>query len=239
MSTFFKSITQKAFHFIAQPPVFNYNKRMKIIYSGAQAEITEKKSRFIAEAAFVSSEEEAAAFIGGIKKKYWDCRHNCSAYLIGENGRLSRCNDDGEPSGTAGRPILDAITGAGLTNACVVVSRYFGGILLGTGGLVRAYGAAAKKAIDACTTAELLTGVELTCCLGYDYLGKLQYMIAEEGLNIISSDYLDNVRVSVMVPLETVDLIKNKITELSAGKAVISAKDPVKYIACNGKVILI
>ena len=117
------------------------------LYKGGIGEYEEKKSRFIATLEPVSSEEEAAAFIAAIKKKYWDARHNCSAYIIGDDGRKTRCSDDGEPSGTAGRPMLDVLAGEKITNACVVVTRYFGGTLLGTGGLVRAYSAAVKDAI--------------------------------------------------------------------------------------------
>ena len=112
---------------------------MKTVYQGGQGEITEKKSRFIATVKEVVSEEEAAAFIAEMKKKYWDARHNCSAFVIGRNQELTRCSDDGEPSQTAGRPMLDVLLREGIYNAAVVVTRYFGGTLLGTGGLVRAY----------------------------------------------------------------------------------------------------
>ena len=108
------------------------------VYRGGTGQIEEKKSRFIATLEPVSSEEEAAAFVAGIKKKYWDARHNCSAFIIGDNGDRTRCSDDGEPSGTAGRPMLDVLANEHVTNVCVVVTRYFGGTLLGTGGLVRA-----------------------------------------------------------------------------------------------------
>ena len=109
---------------------------MKTVYSGGEAEIVEKKSRFIATVRPVSSEEEAVAFIAEMKKKYWDARHNCSAYVIGDKGQLQRCSDDGEPAQTAGRPMLDVLLGEKVCNICVVVTRYFGGTLLGTGGLI-------------------------------------------------------------------------------------------------------
>ena len=110
----------------------------KIVHRGGQGEIVEKKSRFIATVCPVMSEEEAISFIEKTKKKYWDARHNCHAFVIGERNEISRCSDDGEPSGTAGKPMLDVLLGAGVHNVCVVVTRYFGGTLLGTGGLVRA-----------------------------------------------------------------------------------------------------
>ena len=111
----------------------------RIVYRGGTGEITEKKSRFIADIRPVSTEEEALAFIEEIRKKYWDARHHCYAYILGERGQQSRCSADGEPSQTAGRPMLDVLTGEGLTDVCAAVTRYFGGPLLGTGGLVRAY----------------------------------------------------------------------------------------------------
>ena len=119
----------------------------KTINQQAQAEIVEKKSRFIANVLPVSSEEEAINFINKIKKQYYDARHNCFAYIIGGNIPIIRFSDDGEPSGTAGKPILDVLLGENLENVVIVVTRYFGGTLLGTGGLVRAYGKSAKEGI--------------------------------------------------------------------------------------------
>ena len=110
----------------------------RVLLSGGEGEIVEKKSRFIATIRKCENEEEAVAFIEEMKKKYWDARHNCSAFIIGSRGELTRCSDDGEPSGTAGRPMLEVLTGSGIRNIAVVVTRYFGGTLLGTGGLVRA-----------------------------------------------------------------------------------------------------
>ena len=113
--------------------------KYQTVYQGASAEIVEKKSRFIAEVFPVSSEEEAAEILEEVKKQYWDARHHCWAYVIGDTQAAERCSDDGEPSGTAGKPILEVIRGQKLSNVLVVVTRYFGGTLLGTGGLVRAY----------------------------------------------------------------------------------------------------
>ena len=118
------------------------------IYRGGEGEITEKKSRFIATVIPVNEEEKALEFIEAMKKKYWDATHNCSAYVIGERGETKRCSDDGEPSGTAGRPMLDVLEGEGLRNVAVVVTRYFGGTLLGTGGLVRAYSSAVRAGLE-------------------------------------------------------------------------------------------
>lgn len=111
---------------------------MKIVYKGGEGELIEKKSRFIATVIPVNSEDEALEFIAAMKKKYWNASHNCFAFVVGENYELQRCSDDGEPQGTAGRPMLDVLLGEQIHNAAVVVTRYFGGTLLGTGGLVRA-----------------------------------------------------------------------------------------------------
>ena len=110
-------------------------KEIKIVYEGGEGELIEKKSRFIATVRPVESEEEALEFIAAMKKKYWNATHNCSAFVVGENQELQRCSDDGEPQGTAGRPMLDVLLGEEIHNAAVVVTRYFGGTLLGTGGL--------------------------------------------------------------------------------------------------------
>ena len=122
----------------------------KILYEGGQGEIVEKKSRFIANIFPVTTEEEALEKITAMRKKYYDARHNCSAFVIGSKGELTRSSDDGEPSGTAGRPMLEVLTGSGIRNIAAVVTRYFGGVLLGTGGLVRAYSGAVKMALEQC-----------------------------------------------------------------------------------------
>ena len=116
----------------------------RVVYEGGEGEIVEKKSRFIATVRPVETEEEAVAFINEMKKKYWDARHNCSAFVIGSRQEVTRCSDDGEPAQTAGRPMLDVLLREGITNVAVVVTRYFGGVLLGTGGLVRAYQSATQ-----------------------------------------------------------------------------------------------
>lgn len=126
----------------------------KIVYEGADGELVEKKSRFIAQIRPVASEEEAFAFIEEVRKKYWDARHHCYAYIIGERAQTARCSDDGEPSQTAGKPMMDVLAGEGLHDVCAVVTRYFGGTLLGTGGLVRAYSGAVKEALLNCSVVE-------------------------------------------------------------------------------------
>ena len=122
--------------------------RHKAVFEAGRGEIVEKKSRFIAHVQAVDSVEEAQEFIEAVKKKYWDARHNCSAFSVGEMNPLTRCSDDGEPGGTAGKPILEVIQGSGIRNIVIVVTRYFGGTLLGTGGLVRGYTGAATAGIE-------------------------------------------------------------------------------------------
>ena len=156
----------------------------RTVYKGGEGEITEKKSRFIATVSPASSEEEALLFIESMRKKYWDARHNCFAYVIGKRGELKRFSDDGEPGGTAGKPILEVITGEGLCNAAIVVTRYFGGTLLGTGGLVRAYTAASKEGLASSVIVTKILGVRLHIMTDYNGLGKIQYILGQRGLKI-------------------------------------------------------
>ena len=157
----------------------------KAVYEGGEGELIEKKSRFIATVIPAESEEEALAFIEAMKKKYWNATHNCSAYVIGEKGQLKRCSDDGEPSGTAGKPILEVIRGAGLHNIFVVVTRYFGGTLLGTGGLVRAYTESAREGISHSQIITKIYGFKLNLTTDYTGLGKIQYLLGQRGLREI------------------------------------------------------
>ena len=146
----------------------------KTIYEGGEGELVEKKSRFIATVRPVETEEEALAFIEEMKKKYWDARHNCYVYSVGMNREATRCSDDGEPSGTAGRPMLDVILGEDIYNVAAVVTRYFGGVLLGTGGLVRAYGAAVKAGLEGSRVVTMRYGTRLRIGSDYSDIGRLQ-----------------------------------------------------------------
>ena len=163
---------------------------VKILYKGGTAEIEVKKSRFIANLKPVESEEEAAAFIAEIKKKYWDARHNCQAFTIGMNHELTRCSDDGEPAQTAGRPMLDVLLGEDVHNACVVVTRYFGGTLLGTGGLVRAYSGAVKEGLAASEIVEKKRAFEMKIVTDYTGIGKIQYILGQENMTVLDSVYM-------------------------------------------------
>lgn len=202
---------------------------MKTVYSGGSAEIVEKKSRFIATVRPVESEEEATAFIAEMKKKYWDARHNCSAFVVGERQEISRCSDDGEPAQTAGRPMLDVLLGEDVHNVAVVVTRYFGGVLLGTGGLVRAYQKATREGLLASTIIDKKEGIRLTVGTDYTGLGKLQYMIAQKNLTIINTLYTEKVELLLMVPIEEKEKVEQEIIEVTGGKADISWGEQVLY----------
>lgn len=164
-----------------------------LLTKGAEAQLVEKKSRFIATVRPVESEEEAAAFIEEMKKKYYDARHNCSAFVIGSNAQLTRSSDDGEPSGTAGRPMLEVLLGSGIRNAAAVVTRYFGGTLLGTGGLVRAYSGVLKQALEQCETARQHYGVRIKIKADYNAVGKIQYLLASRNIQAQDSVYAADV----------------------------------------------
>ena len=213
-------------------------KGFRVVYTGGEGEIVEKKSRFIATVRPVESEEEASAFIAEMKKKYWDARHNCSAFVIGTRQELTRCSDDGEPAQTAGRPMLDVLLREGITNVAVVVPRYFGGVLLGTGGLVRAYQAATQAGLAASVIIEKKPGRKLVIGTDYNGLGKLQYLFAQLGISILDSEYGADVRISVMVPLELQQKVEKEITEKTSGSAKLEWGDQVVYADVDGKVMI-
>ncbi len=202
---------------------------MKTVYEGGEGEIVEKKSRFIATVRPVSSEEEATAFINEMKKKYWDARHNCSAFVIGDHQEISRCSDDGEPAQTAGRPMLDVLLKEEIHNVAVVVTRYFGGTLLGTGGLVRAYQKAVQEGLAASTIIDKQPGRKLTVGTDYVGLGKIQYLIGKENLTTIDTIYTDQVEIIIMVPRDLQGKIEKDIIEATSGNARISWGDEVLY----------
>ncbi len=185
------------------------------LLEGGTSEVVVKKSRFLGITFPVATPEEAADQIAGIRKKYYDARHNCYAYRLENSEKFS---DDGEPSQTAGKPMMDVLTGAGLVGALVVVTRYFGGTLLGTGGLVRAYTEAAQEAVKNSRIAEIRPKRRVTCCVSYPDLGRIQYILREEGLTP-EVDYQEQITLSADVPEERVVPVTAAITEATAGKA--------------------
>ena len=210
---------------------------MKIIYTGGEGEIVEKKSRFIATLRPVQTEAEAIAFIGEMKKKYWDARHNCSAFVIGKNQEISRCSDDGEPSQTAGRPMLDVLLIEEINLAAVVVTRYFGGVLLGTGGLVRAYQKAVQAGLNGSVILDIQPGQKLAVHTDYNGLGKIQYLLGKAKISIIEVEYTDQVIIHAMIPLELKEQIRKKITEGTNGTAMFEWQESVNFAVLEGEVI--
>lgn len=211
----------------------------KIVYRDGQGEIVEKKSRFIAYIFSVQTEEEALERITQIRKKHYDARHNCFAYLIGEKNEIERCSDDGEPSGTAGRPMLEVLNGQGVHNAVAVVTRYFGGTLLGTGGLVRAYTAAMKEGLADCVLMEQKTGYRISIRTDYNDMGKIQYLARTLGLTELDTQYADDVEMILLVPETVIEQAEQEITEKTAGKAVIDRQDRLHYGIADGEIILL
>lgn len=202
----------------------------RVLLEGAEAEIIEKKSRFIATVAGCETEEEAVRFIEGVKKKYWDARHNCSAFVIGGRGELTRCSDDGEPSGTAGRPMLEVLLGEGVRNAAVVVTRYFGGVLLGTGGLVRAYTRAVQEGLARCVIGVRRLGCELEIGTDYNGVGRILYLLGQRGIEPVDSEYAEAVRLRVLIPAEAEEGLRRDVTEATMGRARIEKLGERYYI---------
>ncbi len=213
--------------------------RYKILYKGGEGEITEKKSRFIATVRPVETEEEAAAFIAEMKKRYWDASHNCSAFVIGEENPLTRCSDDGEPAQTAGRPMLDVLLGAEVYNVCAVVTRYFGGTLLGTGGLVRAYSKAVREGLLNCVILEKCLADRLRLSTDYSGLGKLQYILSEAGIAVLDSQYGEAVEMTILAPASQSRQIRKKITEGTNGRCGIELQGQVYYGMDAGEIVLL
>lgn len=189
------------------------------VYSGGSGEIVEKKSRFIADVFPVTSEDEAMEYLEEIRKRYWDARHHCWAYVIGRNPAAERMSDDGEPAGTAGKPILEVIRGRGLTDVLVVVTRYFGGTLLGTGGLVRAYTASAAEGLKHSEIITRFHGFKLRIASDYTSLGKIQHLLAQRDICILESVYTDKVELVVLVPDEEEGALYKEIMDGTNGQA--------------------
>lgn len=209
-------------------------KQMKIVYKGGEGELIEKKSRFIATVIPAESEDEALEFIASMKKKYWNATHNCFAYVIGDNYEIQRCSDDGEPQGTAGRPMLDVLLGEEIHNAAVVVTRYFGGTLLGTGGLVRAYSKSVQEGLRASTVIEKKVGALLRIQTDYNGIGKIQYLLGQRGLTITDSQYTDIVTVETLVPKEQIEELREAVTEGTNGRAEFPEQKDVCFAFLDG-----
>lgn len=215
---------------------------IRIITEDASDELTEKRSRFIALLHPIHSEEEAISYIEGIRKQYYDARHNCYAYIVGETASIQRFSDDGEPSGTAGRPILEVLLANHLTDCVLIVTRYFGGILLGAGPLARAYGQAAALAVAAAkengSCLQLCTGRKITVHCDYNSLGKLQYLLNQNDLPPLETLYEENVTLILAVEDEKVSMICEKIKEATAASAKTEDGGAIRFIKQGAKVLL-
>ena len=212
---------------------------IKMVYRGGEGEIVEKKSRFIATVRPVSTEEEAVLFIEEMKKKYWDARHNCYAFSVGKEQEVLRFSDDGEPGGTAGKPILEVITGQKLHDVAVVVTRYFGGTLLGTGGLVRAYTAATQAGLANSLVVEQKLAKLLKVTTDYTDIGKLQYLFASEQIDVVNTSYEAEVEVQLVVPVAEIPRIEKQITEVTSARARMDIGDECYYFKLEDECIIL
>lgn len=192
--------------------------RYRTIEGEAEAFYEIQKSRFITHVLHVETEEEAREFVQRIKKQYFDARHNCSAWVLGENGSLQKSNDDGEPGGTAGNPILESIKKKGLTNVAVVVTRYFGGIKLGAGGLIRAYGHSAVSGLEAARVVAMTPLRKVRLNVGYDLLATLEYWIRQQSISTEEVNYAEQVEMVLLLPPEESDSLIAEVVDLTAGR---------------------
>lgn len=212
--------------------------KYKCLYEGGTGEIEEKKSRFIATVAKVESENEAAAFIAEVKKKYWDAKHNCSAFVIGRDAQITRCSDDGEPAGSAGRPMLEVLLASGIRDICVVVTRYFGGTLLGVGGLIRAYQGALKEGLKNSVIMECIEGVEYIVTANINVAGRLQYLFSENKVILRNSEWAADVTFTIVLTDENEEKIIKAVTEITAGRSEIIKGDTcVVGVLPNGEIM--
>lgn len=210
----------------------------KTVYEAGIGEVIIKKSRFIATVSPAESEEEAESIIEGLKKKYWDAAHNCSAYIIGTVNPIMRCSDDGEPAKTAGRPMLDVLLAQELTNIVVVVTRYFGGTLLGTGGLVKAYQSAVIDGLEHSAIITKQLGSIMKITTDYNLIGKLQYLCAQENITTLSCEYTDVVNLTLLISQNDTERMTKKITDLTNGSAVPELSGPVYFASVHDEVHL-
>ena len=233
---------------------------MKVIVENSTAEIVEKKSRFIANVFYAENENDANEKLNDVKKKYYDAKHNCYAYIIGENGEIVKSSDDGEPQGTAGHPMLDILKGSDFTNCIAVVTRYFGGILLGTGGLVRAYSDSLKLALSNAKTSYLNYGYIIDFIVGYDEYGKIENMISSINLRYvnecqnekisnnlsydmpirsINKNFENNIKLEYLVKESAFEELKKQITNITKGKILLEKNEKRIYYISDNKVVYI
>ena len=206
------------------------DQKWMILISTGSSDVEVKKSHFLGELKRCRSEEEATEFIAEIRRKHRDARHHCFAMRIGKPGNVfERSSDDGEPQGTAGKPMLDLLKGACLYDVCAVVTRYFGGTLLGTGGLVHAYSDALKEALNASESAELKEGYRIALRCDYALANKIRRAAASMELYTMEENYGADCELVYLVPAEEAGQFERKVTELSAGQAETGSGMPVMF----------
>ena len=219
---------------------------MKVITENSTAEIVEKKSRFIANIYYVANVDEAEEKLSAIRKKYFDAKHNCYAYILGVTGNIEKSSDDGEPQGTAGHPMLDILKGEELTNCIAIVTRYFGGILLGTGGLVRAYSASLKSALDKAKKAKLQDAYEVEYIVNYDDYGKVEKTvqainmnfeeISKSSIQALDKTFEDTVKLKHLVNDYAFDKYRSEISNITRGKIILEKNDKKTYYMSNSMI---
>ena len=209
-----------------------------LLTSPGEGYYEEKRSRFLGSAVAVSNEEEALKFLAARRKEHPDARHHCYAFVCGPRHELTRFSDDGEPSGTGGRPILDVLLGSGLHNALIVVTRYFGGTLLGTGGLARAYSAAASEAVSHAGSGALFQGALWRIGLSYGEYGKIDRLLSQEDIPRVSESFTDRVSLEILLLKEQEEAIPAQLADLTAGLAQTERVKMVSFLR-EGKNILL
>ena len=194
------------------------------VYEYGEAEYIIEKSRFIAHVSPAETPEEARLFISGIKEKYKDATHNVPAFVCGAGSEHQWASDDGEPQGTSGMPVLKLITAEGLTNVAIVITRYFGGIKLGTGGLARAYTHAAKLGIEAAGICDVKESIRIRYSFDYTYLSKITSYAADRGYSLEDIEYTDSVSAVISCPKEDADRLRSAVSDITSGKAVLQSE---------------
>jgi len=209
----------------------------KSIHKEGRDELIINKSRFIGTACPVETEDEALEFIDKVKREFKDATHNVYAYVIGENSNIQRYSDAGEPSGTAGMPVLNVINQENIKNAAVVVTRYFGGVLLGAGGLVRAYTKGSKIALESGIIVDKKLFYDVSFKIDYTLLGKMDNELVKNNFILVDRIYEDRVLIKLIAENENLDNIKALVGEITSGKAEISVGQAAYYSVKNGKIV--
>lgn len=204
----------------------------------SRIQFEERKSIFIGHVKRVETEEEAKEFVNKIKNEHKDATHNVYAYIVGENMLIQKCTDDGEPQGTAGVPVLDVIKKNGITDTAIVVTRYFGGILLGTGGLVRAYSKGASEAVNDSGIVERVKGAAINIITTYELLGKVQYHFSIKNWHIENIEYTDKVKIVFICETKNLDNVKGQILELCSGKCEFEIEEEKYYFKAKDRLIM-